>query len=220
MNLQDLASADTDIADLLKVEPAAVFPARIAMARVQAAGYYSRSNTCYGTGRYCVMTTRDVEPEASYDRLSKLPLVSAVALVNRMLLSGKLTSAKDLRQAAASLKTDLLLVYSLDTSFHIENTDVGPLALISLGFLPTKNARVTATASAALFDVRTGFVYGVAEANAAEEQRGTFWSSSEAVDSARKKAETAAFQKLMGEIERLWADVLRTHVRVRAGAAS
>jgi hypothetical protein len=220
VSIEDLAKADTDIADLLKVEPAAAFPARVAIARVQASGYYSRSNTCYGTGRYCVVTTRDVEPEESYERLSKLPLVAGLALMNRMLLSGKLASAKDLRQAAASLKTDLLLIYSLDTGFNIENTDVGPLALLSLGFLPTKKARVTATASAALFDVRTGFVYGVAEASATEEQRGTFWSSSEAVDSARKKAEAAAFQKLIGEIEKFWADVLKTHVRVRAGPPS
>jgi len=217
MSLQELARADTDIAELMKAEPAAVFPARIAVARVQASGYYSHGNTCYGTGRYCVVTTRDIEPEDSYDKLAKLPLVSAVALMNRMLLAGKLTSAKDLRQAAASLKTDLLLVYSLDTAFRIENTDVGPLALISLGFLPTKNAKVTATASAALFDVRTGFVYGVAEASAAEQQRGTFWSSSDAVDSARKKAEAEAYVKLIGEIEKFWADVLRTHVRIRTG---
>lgn len=220
MNLNDLATADTDIAALLKVEPAAVFPARIAITRVQAPGYSSQSNTCYGRGRYCVVTTRDVEPEASYDRLSKLPLVSGVALVNRMLLSGNFGSAKELREAAASLKTDLLLVYSLDTSFNIENTDVGPLALISLGFLPTKKARVTATASAALFDVRTGFVYGVAEASATEAQRGSVWSSGEAVDNARKRAEMEAFQRLIGEIEKFWADVLKTHVGMRAGAPS
>jgi hypothetical protein len=220
MDLQDLAAADTDIAELMRAEPAAVFPARIAVARVQASGYHSRSNTCYGSGRYCVVTTRDVEAEASYDRLAKMPLVSAVALMNRMLLSAKLTSAKDLRQAAATLKTDMLLVYSLDTSFNVENTDVGPLALISLGFLPTKKARVTATASAALFDVRTGFVYGVAEASATQEQRGTFWSSAEAVDAARKRAEAESFQKLIGEVEKFWDDVLRTHVRVRAGTPS
>jgi hypothetical protein len=218
MNLQDLASADPDIRELLQVEPAAVFPARIAFARVQASGYYSHGNTCYGTGRYCVVTARDVEPDSTHEKLSRLPLVSGVALMNRMLLPPKLMSAKELRQTAAALKTDLLLVYSLDTAFNIENTDVGPLALISLGFLPTKKARVTATASAALFDVRTGFVYGVAEASTTETQRGTFWSSSEAVDSARKKAEAEAFQKLMGEIEKFWADVLRTHMRLRAGA--
>jgi hypothetical protein len=220
MHLGDLAKADTDIADLLKAEPAAVFPARIAVTRVQTSGYSSRSNTCYGTGRYCVVTTRDFEPEASYERLSKLPLVSGVALMNRMLLPSNLRSMKDLREAAATLKTDMVLVYSLDTSFNIENTDIGPLALISLGFLPTKKARVTATASAAMFDVRTGFVYGVAEASATEAQRGTVWSSSEAVDNARQRAEAAAFQKLIGEIEKFWADVLRTHVRMRAGTPS
>lgn len=213
VTLENLASTDADIAELLKLEPAAPFPARMTVARVQASGYSSRSNSCYGSGRYCVVTTRDIEPEATFERLSKMPQLTGVALMNRMLLPGKLTSAKDLRQAAATLKTDLLLVYSLETGFNIENTDVGPLAMISLGFLPTKNARVTATASAAVFDVRTGFVYGVAEATALEEQRGTFWSSSEALDSARKQAESAAFQKLAGEIEKLWREILRTHSR-------
>jgi hypothetical protein len=218
--IQELASADSDITELMQVEPAAVFPARIAVARVQASGYQSRSNTCYGSGRYCVVTTRDIEPEASYERLSRLPLVSGVALVNRLFLPANLSSAKELRQAAAVLKTDMLLVYSFDTGFNIENTDVGPLAIIALGFLPTKKARVTATASATLFDVRTGFVYGVAEASATEEQRGTFWSSASAVDNARRKAESEAFQKLIGEIEKFWADVLKTHVRAQAGRAS
>jgi len=213
LNLENLSKADVDIAELLKAEPAATFPARVAVARVQASGYYSRSNNCYGVGQYCVVTTRDIEPEESYERLSKLPQVAGLALMNRMLLPVKLTSAKNLRQGAATLKADLLLVYSLDTTFRIENTDVGPLALISLGFLPTKNARVTATASAAMFDVRTGFVYGVAEATAVEEQRGTFWSSSEAVDGARQRAESEAFQKLVGEITKFWGDVLKTHHR-------
>lgn len=220
VTLENLASADADIAELLKLEPAAPFPARMTVARVQASGYYSRSNSCYGSGRYCVVTTRDIEPEATFERLSRMPQLAGLALMNRMLLPGKLTSAKDLRQAAATLKTDLLLVYSLDTGFNIENTDVGPLALISLGFLPTKNARVTATASAAMFDVRTGFVYGVAEATAVQEQRGTFWSSSEAADGARKQAEAEAFQKLAGEIEKLWREVVRTHARAERASGA
>src|SRR6185295_16660006 len=70
VNVENLAKADVDIAELMKIEPAAPFPARLAIARIQASGYYSRSNTCYGTGRYCVVTTRDIEPEASYERLS------------------------------------------------------------------------------------------------------------------------------------------------------
>ena len=213
MNLNDLAKTDADIAELLKAEPAAVFPTRIAIARVQGTGYASASATCYGTGRYCVVTTRDIESDRSYERLAKLPLVSGLAPVNRMLLPGHLRSLKDLREVAATLKTDMVLIYSVDTTFNVENTDIGPLGLITLGFLPTKKARVTATASAALFDVRTCFVYGVAEASATQAQRGTVWSSSHAVDSARKRAEAEAFEKLIGEIEKFWADVLRTHVR-------
>jgi hypothetical protein len=211
VNIENLSRADPDIAGAFTAEPAAPFPARLAVARVQASGYYSRSTSCYGGGGYCVVTTRDIEPEASYQKLSQLPLVAGLALMNRMLLPSKLHSTRDLRQVAAGLKADMLLVYTLETGFNIENTDVGPLALISLGFLPTKKARVTATASAALFDVRTGFIYGVAESTALEQQRGTFWSSSDAVDDARKRAEAAAFQKLIGEITSFWSNVINTH---------
>jgi hypothetical protein len=83
--------------------------------------------------------------------------------------------------------------------------------LISLGFLPTKKARVSATASAVALDVRTGFTYGVAEASAVDEQRASYWSSREAIDSARIEAERTAFRKLAGEIELLWSGILTTH---------
>lgn len=214
LNLKSFANTEPEIETRMKIEPAVVFPARLAVARVQAPGYASRSNMCYGTGRYCVVTTREVETEEAQKRLSGLPLVAGVAFMNRLLLSERLDSTKDLRQAAATLKTDMLLIYSIDTSFNVENTDVGPLAIITLGFLPTRNARVTATASAALFDVRTGFIYGLAEASSTEEQRGTFWSTSDAIETARKRAETDSFQKMVGEIERFWGDVLKTHVRI------
>ena len=214
VSVGNLSKADTDIAELFNRQPAALFPARLAVARIQASGYYSRSNgNCYGTGQYCVLTTRDIETEKDFERLSNTPMVSGVAMMSRVILPAKLESTKELRLAAASLKTDLLLVYSVDTGFHIENTDVGPLAMLSLGFLPTKKARVTSTASAAIYDVRTGFLYGVAEATASEEQRGTFWSSSEAVDNARVKAEAEAFKKLVGELEALSVNVVRQHAQ-------
>src|SRR5262245_59634583 len=117
VKVENLAKADIDIAELMKVEPASPLPARLAVARVQGSGYSSRSNSCYGNGRYCVVTTRDIEPEAAFDRLAKLPLVDGLALLNRMLLPPTFSSAQDLRQSAATLKTDLLLVYSLDTGF-------------------------------------------------------------------------------------------------------
>ena len=209
--IPNLAQADADIGALLTVEPAAPFPARVAVARVQASGYASPSSRCYGAGRYCVVTTRDIEPEESFDKLAKLPQVAGVALVNRLLLPERLESTKDLRLAAATLKADMLLIYSLDTGFNVDSTDIGPLAVISLGFLPNKKARVTSTASAAIFDVRTGFLYGVAEATATEQQRATTWSSASAIDRARQRAEAEAFGRLVGEIGRLWNGVVDTH---------
>lgn len=211
VNIQNLSAADTSIADLMKVEPAAPFPARIAIARVQSSGYHSMSNQCYGDGQFCVITTRDIESDASFAKLSQLPNVAGVAVMNRLLLPEKLQSTLDLRKAAATLKTDLLLIYSLDTAFNIEHTDIGPLQVISLGLFPSENAVVTATASAIILDVRTGFVYGVAESSAKEEQRATPWGSSEAVDNARKQAEKNAFDKLMPEIEKLWITLIKTH---------
>lgn len=215
VNIQNLSAADTSIADLLKVQPASPFPARMTIVRVQASGYYSHSNQCYGEGQFCVVTTRDIESEASVERLGKLPQIQAIAVMNRLLLPEKFASTMDLRRVAATLKTDLLLIYSLDTGFNIESTDIGPLQLISLGFLPTKNAVVKSTASAVIFDVRTGFVYGVAEATATEEQRASSWSSSDAVDEARRQAEKNAFDKLIPEIEKLWKNILATHAQTK-----
>jgi hypothetical protein len=216
LGLDNLAKADVDIAELMQAEPAASFPARIAIARIQASGYGARGANCYGYGEFCVVTARDIETDASYEKLGKLPEVAGLAPMSRLLLPQKLTSTKDLRQSAARLRADLLLVYSLDTRFNVENTDVGPLALISLGFLPTKKAKVAATASAVVFDVRTGFVYGVAESTSIEEQRGTFWSSDEAVENARKKAESDAFLKMVDEVAKVWDAIRATHA-VRAG---
>jgi hypothetical protein len=213
INVGNLSKADGDIAEVMKREPAAPFPSRVAMARVQSKGYSSRNNGCYGQGAFCVVTTRDIESEKDIERLGRLPMISGVAAMSRILLPATLNSIKDLRLAAANLKTDMLLVYSVDTHFNIESTEIGPLSLISLGFLPNKKAIVYTTASAALFDVRTGFVYGVAEATATEQQRATTWSSDNAIDNARLKTEVESFQKLLGEFEKLWKGVVEEQAR-------
>jgi len=213
VNVGNLSKADTDITEIMKREPASPFPARIAVARAQTSGYYSRNNQCYGKGSYCVVSTRDVETEHDFERLGGLPMVAGIAAMSRILLPEQLNSIKDLRVAAATLKADMLLVYSLDTRFNVESTDIGPLALISLGFLPNKKAQVSTTASAALFDVRTSFVYGAVEATAKDQQRATVWSSEEAIDSARLKTEAASFQQLLGEFEKLWKGVVEASVK-------
>jgi hypothetical protein len=204
----NLSAADGDIEAALKREPASPFPARIAIARVQVTGYSARGNSCYGRGQYCVVTTRDIETEADFERIQRLPMVGGLATMSRILLPEQLSSIRDLRLAAANLKTDMVLIYSLDTRFSIDSTDIGPLALISLGYLPNKRAMVSTTASAALFDVRTGFIYGVAESTANDQQRSTMWSTEAAIDSARQRTEAESFKKLIAEFEKLWKGIV------------
>lgn len=211
VNVGDLSAADEDIAEIMQRKPVAPFPARLAVARAQATGYSSDTNSCYGEGRYCIVTSRDVETEENFRRIGRLPMVADVGPLNRILVPKQLNSIRELRVAAAKLKTDILLVYSIDTRFNVESTAIGPLALISLGFLPNQKAHVTTTASAALFDVRTGFVYGVTEYTATEQQRATIWSSHNAIEKARLKTESASFEGLLGQLEVLWKQVVEAH---------
>jgi hypothetical protein len=211
VNVGNLAAADQDIAEIMSREPAAAFPARIALARVQASGYSSKSNSCYGKGQYCMVTARDVEDESDFAALAALPMVADVAPLNRILVPENLGSMHDLRVAAAQLKTDMLLVYTFDTRFNVDSTDIGPLQLVSLGYFRNKKAHVTTTASAALLDVRTGFTYGVAESTASAEQSASFWSSADAIDKARTETEAESFRNLMQEVQKLWKSVVETH---------
>jgi hypothetical protein len=205
----NVAKVDTDIAEVLKREPTASFPAHIVIARIESPGYYTRRAQCVGRGRMCVVTTHEIETDKDFDRIASLPMVADAAPIGRLLLPEQIDSVRDLRLGAARLKADMLLVYSIDTRFHVEAGDLAPLELVSLGFFPNRKARVTATASAALFDVRTGFVYGVAESSATEEQRTTIWASEDVIDHARLRAEGAAFQGLLSEYEKLWQRLVR-----------
>ena len=195
------------VAEALARKPAAAFPARIALVRVQAAGYVSPNNRGYGYGAYTVVTTRDIETEADVARIAAMPQVTAVGTMSRILLPSTLHSAEDLRIAAAQLQADIVLLYTLDTSFRTDTTQIGPLQLVSLGFFPNKKAHVTTTCAAAFLDTRTGYVYGVSESTATENQRSDLWNSEEAIEKARARAERGAFTAALGEIEKLWGEI-------------
>jgi hypothetical protein len=200
-----------EMAEFYQRQPEARFPAVVAVVRVQDRGYCSYTACAHGSGRFTVLNTRDIESEEDFQRVARLPMISALAALNRLVLPDTLDSLHDLRLAAATLKADMLLVYSLDTVFRIESTDLGPLSLISLGFLPNKEARVTTTASAMLTDVRSGYIYGLAEATALESKRATFWSSKDAIDSSRQNAEKKAFHLLTEEFMKLWQHVVNVY---------
>lgn len=76
--------AESDISALMSTQPAAMFPAHIAVARIQAPGYVSYRLSSFGTGRYSVVTTREVETEADFAQLAKMPQVAGIAPLNRI----------------------------------------------------------------------------------------------------------------------------------------
>ncbi|MFU8832756.1 MAG: hypothetical protein ACNA7J_11465, partial [Wenzhouxiangella sp.] len=124
------------------------------------------------------------------------------------LVPESLRGIEDIRLVAANLKADMVLIYSVDTRFLVDGRSLGPLSVVSLGMIPNKKAHVTTTASAVLVDVRSGFVYGVAESTASNDQRTTIWSTHQAIERARKETEKESFIGLVGEVERLWQGIL------------
>jgi len=200
-----------NIRETFAMQPAAPFPARLAVIRVQAPEFRSRSRDADDDSKYSVVFTRDRETDASVRQLSEMDMVAGVASINRLVTPAVLRRDADLRQAAAAVHADLLLLYTFDTRSRINDHEVGPLGLITLGFLPNQTAEVTTTASAVIMDVRTGFVYGLAEASAERSQLTNYWSSHDAVEDCRVKTESESLEKLVPEVQAVWAGILREH---------
>lgn len=215
----DLSSiTNMEIRRHFAVAPASPFPARLAVMRVQAPGYRSHGQTSYGQGRYSVVTVRTQETDDSVRQLSEMGMVSGVASMNRLVIPPVLNDDQDLRSAAAAVRADMLLVYSMDTSFRVNDFDIGPLGVITLGFTPNQTAKVTTTASAMILDVRTGYIYGLAEASASTSQIANTWSSEDAVEDCRLRTEQESLDKLLPEVKKLWNDILREHASTQANA--
>ena len=201
------AITDSRIAEALARAPAAQFPAHVIVARVQAGGYFSYSSRGYGNGGYTVLTTRDIETEADFEQLASLPGIAAIGAINRILLPLELRSLQDLREAAAQLHGDVVLLYTVDTAFHTENQLVAPLQLVSLGMFASEKSRITTTCAAAFVDVRTGYVYGVAEGTATDTRRSSPWTTESAIEAARLKTEREAFTAALKEIAKTWSSI-------------
>lgn len=210
------AMTDSSIAEALAREPTAQFPAHLVIARVQAMGYASETGEGHGVGQYSVVTKRDIETDEDFAQLASLPGIAGVGALNRILLPVKLRTAKELRQAAAQLRGDIVLLYTIDTTFHTESKMVAPLKLVSLGLFASEKSRIVTTCAAAFVDVRTGYVYGVAEATATESRRSSVWTAEGAIDAARLKTEREAFSAAVKEIAKAWTSINAEHNRTTA----
>jgi hypothetical protein len=207
-----LADIDrTDIAEAVTRKPSPNFPARLAIVRVQAPAYSSYSSRAYGGGQFSVLTTQEVLGDTDVQSIASWPSLAGVVTVNRLLLPHWFDSLDDLRVAAAKVQADVLLIYTLDTSFRVLGRRYAPLSSISLGILPDRDAYVAATASAVFVDVRTGFVYGVAEGTAQISGLTNVWSKGATVDRKRLEAEREAFGKGLAAAATTWAGIVHQY---------
>jgi hypothetical protein len=196
------------VRDAYAAKPAARFPANVAIVRVQASGYRCFDCKSYGGGNYSVVTSGGIENETDGEKLAALPGISQVVKLNRILLPQNLTSEADLRTAAAKLQTDVILLYTLDTSLRSGDvTTVAPLTTLTLGLGPTQKYQVSSTAAAVLMDTRTGYIYGTLEESQDRQGISTAWGSSQVMENAQRKAEREALDKMHSSFADLWARV-------------
>ena len=201
---------DPQLKKAYTARPAANFPAHLAMVRVQSNGYRNDETRGFGAGRYCVVTREDIANEGDFERLVKLRGIRDVVRLNQLLVPSELTSDLEIRNAAAKLHTDMMVLYTFNTTF--EDRDLlSPLTTISLGLAPTKSFKAKSIASAIVMDTRTGYIYSVLEESADKSGLATAWGDSQAMKQARKKAERDALDKLLESFERTWPRVLRRH---------
>lgn len=210
------AFAPASIQEGFAAKPASSFPVGIAAVRVQGPAYSNHrlrhGGGQYGEGRYCVIMTREVEEQAHFDRIGGLPQVSGVTGLNRMLLPAKLDGDRELREAAARLQADLVLIYTFDTAFF-DHDAAKPLTVISLGLSPTRRITAATTVSALLLDTRTGYLYSAYEVTERQATLATSWGSGDAADAVRLATEKRAFAKLVDEFAASWPKLLERHAR-------
>lgn len=204
--------APRSIQEGFAAKPTSPFPASIAAVRVQAPNYTNhnlrQNGGQYGSGRYSVITTREVEEQAQFDRVVSLPQVAGLVSVNRMLLPAHLESDREIREAAARLQADLVFLYTFDTAFF--DTDAAKaLTVITLGFSPTRKITAVTTVSALLMDTRTGYIYSAYEVTEREATLSTSWGHEDTADEARRKTERKAFGKLVDEFAGSWAKLVQ-----------
>jgi len=208
------AFAAPSVQEGFAAKPTSPFPASIAAVRVQAPTYTNhylrRNGGQYGTGRFSIITVREVEEQSQYDRIVALPRVAGLVALNRMLLPERLEGDREIREAAARLQADLVYLYTFDTSFF--DTDAAkPLSVITLGLSPTRKITAVTTVSALLLDTRTGFVYAAYEVTEREATVSTSWGSSDSADEVRRTTERRAFGKLVDELVVSWPKLLERY---------
>lgn len=199
---------DLDIAKTLELVPLARFPTSLAVVRVQSAAPHSRSGgVSYGRGAYSVVLTPTVERKEHLDELRDLDQLTGVVRLNRLVLGQQLRTDKELRNAAARLHADLVLIYTINTEWTIDE-DPKPLNAITFGLGRFKNITVTSTATALLLGTHNGFVYATSEVARDKKYQDNAWRNSDQIEEAQEQLEQEAFDGLVDSFTDSWPQLI------------
>lgn len=208
------------VAARIAIQPEALFPATLAVARVQASGYFSYSAEGVRRGSTTMVGPQDLEADGDQDKIRAWKGLKGLARLTPIVIPAGEDDLAAFREGAASLRADILALYTLDTAFRVDDRDIGPLGLMTLGLAPTKNAVVSCTASLAYFDVRTGFCFGTVEWTERDDQLASSWTERQAVEDARRRVERAAFVGMLGEAQKAFEEIAAAGAPAKAEPAA
>ena len=116
----------------------------------------------------------------------------------------------EIRQDAARQHLDAVLVYAVDSKTEKSNTmlAIADLTIIGAAILPTRSIEGTAYANASLVDVRNGYRYGSAQADARDSSLSPSFGSDGRTHSMRGDVEREAVEKLVPKVEKMLSDLL------------
>lgn len=204
-----IALTQIERADAVEVaqQPAPQFPLKLGVVRVQAATYKSFSSASRHPGRFGVIDPQELLHETQLQDISLWPAVAGVAPLDPVLLPDRLDTLEDLRLAAAKMQADVLLIYTVETSFQTAEQKFAPLSKLALGKPPAAGAAIAVSVSASFIDVRTGFVYGSAQAARSAPVSGG-WGTAQAVETRRLDVEQQAFAALLEAAAKIWDGIV------------
>lgn len=188
-------------------QPSPSFPVRLGVIRVQAPQYASFSSAGIGKGRFSVVDSAELLDDAQLQKLAAWTQVARASTLDAELLPASFESLDDLRLAAAKMQVDILLAYTVDTTFKTAARQYEPRSKLSLGDKPGE-AAVASTISAVFIDVRTGFTYASTQAQAQASDLAAVWTSAKAVDDKRLAIERQAFSAFTVDAEKAWAVIV------------
>lgn len=188
------SGSDADISS--GARPTVRFPARVAVARINASG----------DGFSLEDSTQGEKPEYAA-KVAALPGIAGVVGLNRLALKSHVESYRELDREALKLGADLIAVYRFDSSEDIQDAFV-PLTVATLGLAPNHTHKTTTVATLMVRDARTGYIYGVMEERADSGGLTAGIDVENATHRGKRRSREKAMEQLMEKLPAFWGGVL------------